>query len=58
MYFMKKKKQTAKHVKTFIITIKTYLLNLSVNSVFVLIINTNTLILKTDLVLRALFKNS
>jgi len=31
MYFMKKKKQTAKHVKAFIITMKTYLLNLSVS---------------------------
>ncbi len=31
MYFMKKKKQTVKHVKIFIITMKIYLLNLSVS---------------------------
>ncbi len=31
MYLMKKKKQTAKHVKSFIVIIKTHLLNLSVS---------------------------
>ncbi len=31
MYLIKKKKQTVKYVKIFIVIIKTYLLNLSVN---------------------------
>jgi len=31
MYFMKKKRQAVKHIKTFIVTMKTHLLNLSVS---------------------------
>jgi len=35
MYFIKKKRQTAKHIKTFIVTIKTHLLNLSVSYFYI-----------------------
>ncbi len=31
MYFMKKKKQTVKHIKIFVVIIKMYLSNLSVS---------------------------